>query len=128
MLRRPTIALFTSFLILTILTGCHQPAPPGTGINGVVKLGPTCPVESLASPCPDRPFQGGVRATASDGSTTTVSTDAQGRFTMDLRAGTYVVVAISVSGGGPPTPVPQTVQVRTGSYTRVTLEVDTGIR
>ncbi len=93
-----------------------------------MRLGPTCPVENAASPCPDRPFQGDVVATASDGSTTTVSTDAQGRFTMNLRAGTYVAVAVSPSGSGPPTPVPQTVQVRTGSYAQVTLEVDTGIR
>jgi hypothetical protein len=125
MLRRPAFALFVVFLVLT---GCQRQAPPGTGIRGVVKLGPTCPVESLTSPCPDRPFQGDVRATAMDGSTTTVSTDAQGGFTMNLRAGTYVVVAVSPSGSGPPTPVPLTVQVRTGSYTRVTLEVDTGIR
>lgn len=126
MLRRPVVSL--AALLLLTLTGCHRPAPSGTGIRGVVKLGPTCPVESLTSPCPDRPFQGDVRATASDGSTTTVSTDAQGRFTMNLRAGTYVAIAVSPSGSGPPTPVPQTVQVRTGSYTQVTLEVDTGIR
>jgi hypothetical protein len=125
MLRRPAIPLLVAFLLLT---GCHRSVPAGTGIRGVVKLGPTCPVESLTSPCPDRPFQGDVRATASDGSTTTVSTDAQGGFTMNLRAGTYVVAAVSSSGGGPPTPVSQTVQVRTGSYKRVTLEVDTGIR
>jgi hypothetical protein len=126
MLRRPVLAIFAAFLLL--LTGCRHVAPSGTGIRGVVMLGPTCPVENVASPCPDRPFQGDVLATASDGSTTTVSTDAQGRFTMDLRPGTYVVIAVSPSGSGPPTPVPQTVQVRTGSYTRVTLEVDTGIR
>lgn len=122
--RRPAIAL----LIAVLLAGCRHAAPPGTGISGVVMLGPTCPVENVESPCPDRPFQGDVLATASDGSTTRISTDAQGRFTMNLRAGTYVVIAVSPSGGGPPTPVPQTVQVRTGSYTRVTLEVDTGIR
>jgi hypothetical protein len=91
-------------------------------------LGPTCPVESITSPCPDRPFRGDVRATASDGSTSTVTTDADGRFTLNLRAGTYAVVAISSNGSGPPTPVPRTVQVRTGSYTEVTLAVDTGIR
>jgi hypothetical protein len=125
MFRRPVIACLAVSLLVT---GCHHPAPPGTGIRGVVKLGPTCPVENLQSPCPDRPFQGEVLATASDGSTTTVSTDAQGRFTMDLRVGTYVVVAVSPGGGGPPTPVSQRVDVRTGSYTQVTLEVDSGIR
>lgn len=69
-----------------------------------------------------------MRATASDGSTTTVSTDVQGRFTMNLRSGTYVVVAVTASGSGSPRPVPQSVQVEDGSYVQVTLEVDTGIR
>jgi len=120
---------FTLLLVpVLLLAGCHHPAPPGTGIRGVVKLGPTCPVESLVSPCPDHPFQGDVQATSTDGATTRVSTDEQGRFSLDLLAGSYVVVAVSPSGSGPPTPVPQTVQVVTGAYTQVTLEVDSGIR
>jgi hypothetical protein len=128
MLRRPAISLLL-LLLLLLSTGCHQAAaPPGTGIHGEVKLGPTCPVQSLTSPCPDRPFQGDVRATASDGSTTTVPTDAMGRFTMNLRAGTYVVAAVTSSGNGLPRPLPQSVQVQDGAYTQVTLEVDTGIR
>jgi hypothetical protein len=125
MFRQPAIALVTAILILT---GCHHQLPPGTGISGAVKLGPSCPVETVTSPCPDRPFQGEVTATASDGATTTVATDAQGRFEMNLRSGTYLVVAIAPTGGGVPTPIQQTVEVRSGSYTRVTLEVDTGIR
>ena len=105
----------------------HGSAQPGTGVRGVVMLGPTCPVENVNSPCPDRPFHGQVAATSSDGSTVTVATDAAGRFTMDLAAGTYTVGAVT-SGGGPPTAKPQSVTVRDGSYTQVTLEVDTGIR
>jgi hypothetical protein len=116
------------FVPILLLSGCHRSAPPGTGIRGVVKLGPTCPVESLVSPCPDRPFLGDVQATSTDGATTRVSTDQQGRFFLDLPAGSYVLVAVSPGGNGPPTPVPQTVQVMTGSYTQVTLEVDSGIR
>ena len=57
-----------------------------------------------------------------------MATDDQGRFSLDLPAGSYVVVAVSASGSGPPTPVPQTVQVVAGAYTQVTLEVDSGIR
>ena len=125
MTRRHLILLF---LPVILLAGCHRSAPPGTGIRGVVKLGPTCPVESLVSPCPDRPFQGDVRATSIDGGTTRVATDDQGRFSVDLPAGSYVLVAVSPSGSGPPTPVPQTVQVATGAYTQVTLEMDSGIR
>ena len=100
---RVTIALLLASLVLP---GCDQQAPAGTGIRGVVTLDPSCPVETVASPCPDTPFRGDVMATASDGTTTTVTTDARGRFTMDLREGTYVVVAVTPNGGGPPTPVP----------------------
>jgi hypothetical protein len=122
---RLTASLLSASLILM---GCHEQVPAGTGIRGVVTLGPTCPVETPTSPCPDTPFRGDVMATASDGTTTTVTTDARGRFTMDLREGTYVVIAVTPNGSGPPTPVPQTVQVEAGAYARITLEVDTGIR
>jgi hypothetical protein len=124
MLRLTTALLFASLILL----GCDEQTPAGTGIRGSVTLGPSCPVETVNSPCPDTPFRGDVIATASDGTTTTVTTDAQGRFAMDLREGTYVVIAVAPSGRGPPTPVPQTVQVDAGAYTRITLEVDTGIR
>jgi hypothetical protein len=123
MLRWPTLAL-----ACLILLACHDQVPTGTGIRGVVMLGPACPVESVTSPCPDTPFRGDVVATATDGSTTTVTTDAEGRFTMGLRAGTYAVTAVTPSGSIPPTPIPQTVEVRVGAYTRVTIEVDSGIR
>ena len=116
------------FVPILLFAGCHRSAQPGTGIRGVVMLGPTCPVESLVSPCPDRPFPSDVNATSTDGDTTRVTTDEQGRFSLDLPAGSYVLVAVSPSGSGPPTPVPQTVLVMTGSYTQVTLEVDSGIR
>ena len=124
MTRLTASLLFASLVFL----GCHQQAPAGTGIRGVVTLGPACPVETVNSPCPDTSFRGDVMATASDGTTTTVATDAQGGFAMDLREGTYVVTAIAPNGSGPPTPIPQTVRVDAGAYTQVTLEVDSGIR
>ena len=115
-------------ILVVVLTACTQRSvQPGTGIRGVVMVGPQCPVENVSSPCPDRPFAGDVRATAADGSTTTATTDPQGRFTMDLVPGTYTVAAVTTDGG-PPTAVPMTVVVRAGTYVRVTLEVDTGIR
>ena len=109
------------------LAACRAPAQPGTGIRGSAMIGPQCPVEQANSPCPDRPFQGEVQATATDGTTTTGSTDASGRFTIDLEAGTYVVVAVTTSVG-PPTAIAQTVVVHQGSYTSITLQLDSGIR
>ena len=49
MTRLTASLLFASLVLL----GCHQQAPAGTGIRGVVTLGPACPVETVSSPCPD---------------------------------------------------------------------------
>ena len=116
------------FALLLAACGGGGGAEPGTGVEGIVSVGPQCPVQTLDSPCPDLPFVGEVQATASDGSVTTVTTDPQGSFTMDLVPGSYTLVALTAGDGGPPTPIPQTVMVEQGSYTQVTLEVDSGIR
>ena len=116
------------FALLLRACGGGGGAEPGTGVEGIVSVGPQCPVETPDSPCPDLPFVGDVQATASDGTVTTVTTDAQGRFTMDLVPGSYTLVAVTGGGGGPPTPIPQTVVVEQGSYAQITLEVDTGVR
>ncbi len=89
-------------------------------------MGPTCPVIREGSPCPDRPFVGRVLAVG-EGLRVEAETDGEGRFAMALPPGTYVVSAL-VEDGGPPTPIPQSVQVRPDRYTEVVLEVDTGIR
>jgi hypothetical protein len=121
---------FAPLLLVVSLVACGGSggAQPGTGVRGIVRLGPTCPVENPASPCPDIPFSGEVQATAADGSTRSTTTDDRGRFTMDLVPGTYELIAVTTSSGGPPTAKPQTIEVHEGSYTAVTLEVDTGIR
>ena len=115
-------------VILIVTAACHQGEPqPGSGVRGLVMLGPQCPVENVSSPCPDRPFSGDVRATAADGSITTAITDPQGHFTLDLVPGIYTVEAVTTDGA-PPTALPMTVVVRAGTYARATLQVDTGIR
>ncbi len=45
----------------TVIVSPPPPVPsPGgdTGVAGVVLLGPTCPVQRIDSPCPDKPWQG----------------------------------------------------------------------
>ncbi len=120
--------VLVSLSLVLIACGNGDHAQPGTGIRGTVSIGPQCPVEQANSPCPDRPFQGHVQATAADGATTTSTTDGEGRFTIDVSPGTYDVVALTTNGGGPPTAISQTVVVSEGAYTFVTLELDSGIR
>lgn len=118
------VALFLGLLVACQGVG-DRPAP-GSGIRGRVLAGPQCPVETEASPCPDVPWVGRVRATGEVG-VFEVRTDAEGAFVLAVPPGTYLVHAV-VPGGGPPTAVPETVRVRPGSFVEVTLEVDTGIR
>jgi hypothetical protein len=97
-----------------------------SGIQGVVQAGPTCPVEQVGSPCPDRPVPSTVRAIGTDGHIAEGKTDDQGRFRLPLEPGTYIVSAAPVVGAMTPTPV--TVEVKAGAYAQVTVEADTGIR
>jgi hypothetical protein len=69
-----------------------------------------------------------VQVTAADGAVKTTTTDVDGRFTIDVAPGTYVVVALTTNGGGPPSAIPQTVVVHEGTYTAVALQLDSGIR
>jgi hypothetical protein len=123
---RPIVALT---LTLVGAAACHRSADaPDSGVRGVVLVGPQCPVEVQGSPCPDTPFEGTVRATTTSGAVAgEADTDDSGRFELDLEPGTYTLAAV-VDGGGPPTAVPQTVDVTEGSFAQVTLEVDSGIR
>lgn len=116
-------------LLLGLLVACQairDRPPPGSGIRGRVLAGPRCPVETEASPCPDLPWVGRVRATGEAG-VFEARTDAEGGFVLVVPPGSYLVHAV-VSGGGPPTAVPETVRVEPGSFVEITLHVDTGIR
>lgn len=111
-----------------VACGDRDGAGAGSGVVGVVLLGPMCPVESTASPCPDRPMAGQeVRVTRGGVEAGTTRTDDRGRFRIALAPGEYVVGAV-LEGAGPPTAAPVPVTVRQGSFTRVTVPVDSGIR
>jgi hypothetical protein len=100
-----------------------------SGVRGFVQLGPICPVEIAGSAsCSDIPFHGIVAASDASGEVARVQTEVSGAFRMALPPGTYTLVAIPAGSGGLPTAKPQTVVVRAGTYTEVTLQVDTGIR
>jgi hypothetical protein len=112
-------------------------ASPGgeSGVEGVVLAGPTCPVERVDSPCPERPVAltlGFYTPTHSTPAVpvATATSDASGRFRVALPPGTYVVQRAC----GPqactqfPFVKPLTVEVQPGRYTSLTINADTGIR
>jgi hypothetical protein len=97
------------------------------GVDGLVLLGPTCPVQSLEDPCPDRPYSAQIEIlTAGAAHVTTTRSGEDGRFRVGLRPGRYL---LRPEPGDPfPTAADQEVEVVEGVFTGVTILYDTGIR
>ena len=119
-----------SFLLLFLVACAGRASSSGdSGIRGTVLLGPTCPVETVESPCPDRPLadievqmlQGGDVVAA-------VRSDADGRFTVALDPGHYTLQAVVEAGGPGMSAKPVDVTVTSGEFLEVNVPVDSGIR
>ena len=117
--------------ILLTLTACDTddllgPDAP-QGIDGIVMLGPQCPVQTLEDPCPDLPYEAWIDVHRADGeSVTRIRSDEDGRFRVGLRAGLYI---LDPESGNPfPIASEQEVRVEEGAYTEVVVSFDTGIR
>ena len=124
-MRRPAL-----LLVLVLAAGCGDGAAgDGTsGIEGRVTIGPQCPVEQAGSPCPDAPYAAIVTVTADGETVQEGRSDADGAFRMTLAPGRYTVVARPIGGDGIAIGTPADVRVEAGSYTRIDLSVDSGIR
>jgi hypothetical protein len=118
-----------------LTSGCGgetDPAENGSGIAGVVRLGPQCPVEVEGQPCPDLPAarvkvliaeqQPGELYGAGDPVAET-TTDAKGRFRVALEPGAYVVTAEAGMSCEHMDAV-----VTAGAFTNIDVPCDTGIR
>ena len=109
-----------------------QPTPTltpttGTGVAGVALVGPSCPVQREDDPCPDKPWQGIVVArTLSGAEAGRATTDAQGRFSIQLVPGTYSLVTLT--SGVFPSPVSVQVTVTFGPGHAGRAVLDSGIR
>ena len=106
--------------------------PTTNPVRGVAVAGPTCPVERIPPnpSCADRPVSGAVMVVRRPDGTEVArtSTDAAGRFQLDLEPGRYVLEPQSVDGllG---TAVAEEVVVVLGELTpELTVAYDTGIR
>ncbi|MDQ2894279.1 MAG: carboxypeptidase-like regulatory domain-containing protein [Actinomycetota bacterium] len=100
---------------------------PDSGLRGRVLYGPTCPVQRPGAIC-ERPYQATlvVSRTASRGTVARVSTSADGRFTVPLRAGSYLVRVTSHTTY--PRSWSQKISVTRHHFTSLTIRIDSGIR
>ena len=117
--------------IFVALTACSSDdlLEPGAaqGIDGVVLLGPQCPVQTLEDPCPDVPYEAWIEVRSADGKfATRIQSGEDGRFRIGLRPGQYV---LDPESGNPfPIASEQQVEVEEGIYAEVIVSFDTGIR
>jgi Carboxypeptidase regulatory-like domain len=107
------VALVSAFALLT-----------GT-IHGQVMRTPTTPVCRAGTPC-SAPAKHVTLYFTRSGSTRAATTDARGRYSIQLPAGIYAVKTNQTPFGR--VPQPKTVRVRSGSSTKVDFAIDTGIR
>lgn len=118
-------------VVAVMATGCGGtggPDPTGR-VDIVAVVGPTCPAVSVpdtTGDCDDRPYANGVLEFTRGSSRAQVQLDAQGRATVDLRAGEWTV------RGDPavvmPTCGPMVVDVVVDAAVEITVACDSGIR
>ena len=123
-----------SVVLVSCAVGCGAASGSAihSGIAGRVVAGPTCPVERVPPDprCAPRPLAARLRIRRTGGSTgRVVRSGSDGRFRVSLRPGRYILTPLAQPGSPFPRPGPaQTVTVRAGLFTRVTVTYDTGIR
>ncbi|MGZ9235056.1 MAG: hypothetical protein ACXW4E_05980 [Anaerolineales bacterium] len=116
-------------VMILILATCsiYSPTPRGSGIEGQVLVGPMCPVVQPGQTCPDQPYQATLTVRSPSGlQIAQFQTDAQGRFSVPLVPGEYILHP--ESSNGIPFASDQSFVVETGRYTPITVHYDSGIR
>ncbi len=100
-----------------------------TGIDGMVTLGPNCPVVRADQPCPDRPYEATLVVRNAAGVVVArVQSNAAGRFALDVPAGRYVVDPLAPGPGRYPAAAAVEVTVPAAARASVAVSYDTGIR
>jgi hypothetical protein len=122
------IILATSLL----LGACAPDAGPTRTLQGVATAGPTCPVQTEPPDpsCEDRPVAGAVIVVSGESGSEVarVTTAGDGTFSVELAAGSYVLVPQPVEGlMGTAAPVEVLVPAA-GNLESVVITYDTGIR
>jgi hypothetical protein len=112
-------------------TGSPTPTPAPTlssGVEGIVLLGPTCPVQVAgASPCLT-PYAALLVIVDSNGNkVASISSGPDGHFRVPLAPGDYVIQPAS-GQGGIPSGTPVAFSVVADTYVDVEVDYDSGIR
>lgn len=124
------MALGLAIALGVLLAGCEAAKPPAdTGVEGRVIIGPMCPVVQVGQDCPDQPYAAKLTVVHPSGKVIArASADADGRFRIPLESGDYLLQAEAKEGGPFPATAGYPFSVRQGSWTRLDMTMDSGIR
>jgi hypothetical protein len=123
-------ALVLVFALVLALNACVLVQPLTSGINGIVMLGPLKPVTKEGE-INDKPYPDAIIWVMNEQGTrklAEVKSDAEGRFTIALVPGKYLLNPQSPKDQALPRGEPQTVEVLPDHFVGVTVNYDTGIR
>lgn len=101
----------------------------GSGVKGRVLIGPTCPVMTIGTECPDLPYEAELIVVDLNGEEIAEgSSDEDGHFQIQLPPGEYVLKPQTPNLGVPPHAGPIPFTVTEGAYTELLVKYDSGIR
>ena len=108
--------------------GAARTSPPNSGIRGIVLYGPTCPVERPGHTC-ERPYVANLtfQRAALRGATAHARSGTDGRFSVRLPPGRWLV-KVNAGASLYPRASSRVVSVTARHFTRVTIQLDSGIR
>ncbi len=124
-MKKPILLL----LFVLYLSSCGPSTTPVLtgGVEGHVTNGPTCPVENVSDPCPDKPYQATLTVLDLHGKKVTqFQTDANGYYHVSLAPGDYVMHPESPNIMPHAAEQPFTVQA--DQFTTLDIVYDSGIR
>jgi hypothetical protein len=126
---RRAMALVSFVLLMAACAEGRPAGQPESGLVGRVIMFPTCPVETLSSPCPRKGVQTTVAIESADGERTEqVRTGSDGTFRVALEPGDYLVSAVPPPTAPDLVPRPASAKVLPGTFARVTVVLDTRLR
>ncbi len=124
-----SVLLFSAFYIL--LAACAPQIGPSltSGVKGQVLIGPMCPVMQEGVPCPDQPYQAKLIALDLNGRVVArASSDAEGKFEIELPPGEYILRAENPEGETLPYAGDVEFTVTADEFTEIVVYFDSGIR
>ena len=122
-----TRSLRSAWRLVALVVACTSPIALTTGLTGTVHRGPVTPVCQVNEPC-DAPFAATFEVRQEGRRVATFASDAEGRFTVALAPGAYLIVPAANAPLMNPSAQAKAVEVGREGLTSVQLSFDTGIR